>query len=470
MRHLKGLLHKKGGKPPSSSSSSMDEEGGDETPETESPTPTRTTEHSAQKEKEKEKKPRHKHKSGDKEHKHKHHTKRSRTHEDGDDEGESVQSQLRVCEPVKTPSSIGDNNSDSDGDREPPATIPKVTTSNSDSLDAKAIASAGFKIPLAPGDSLSPGIVVESRGRQRSGAFYDVALPDISDTGGISFNSKDLPQPSTTLKVQTGSSSLPDGVSWSLRFTIGAADTIGRRAKMEDTFAVIGQFGGMPMRDLFLVCDGHNGSEASQAVVKKLPVALQKRIGECSGDEAGFVKALKDAFSDVNDQLQSENIPGGSTATAIFADIDGVYVASVGDTRAVLIKGTNPTALTTDHRPSDSKEAAAVVARGGTISTVGKELRVNNILAVTRALGDPEVKSVISAEPDVRRFSFDFEPDSAIVIACDGLWDYLSEQDVADVIDTFKDPFCAAQELRNLAYQSGSTDNITVIVVRAAST
>jgi len=43
------------------------------------------------------------------------------------------------------------------------------------------------------------------------------------------------------------------------------------------------------------------------------------------------------------------------------------------------------------------------------------------------------------------------------------------EQDVADVVDGIKDPLAAAEELRNLAYKSGSTDNITVIVIRSSS-
>jgi len=467
MRHLKGLLRKKEDKSPSST-----DEGGDDAPIT--PTEEINTEppNGAQ-EKETEHKHKHKHKAGktaksgdtenaEKEHKHKHHSaKRSRSHELArGSPDEAVHSPLRVCEPVKT---SGHCVSESESGRvvRPPIVSVKKSQSTSCNLSAEALAAAGIRVPIA--SDAATNIVVESRGRQRSGAFYDTDLPSIADRGGCTV--KDLPQPSTSLKVTTGLSSVPEGVSWSLRFAIGVADTIGRREKMEDTFAVIGQFG-MPMRDLFLVCDGHNGPDASNAVKKMLPTAFLKALGE---DEGNVEKAFKDAFAKVNEQLRTEKVPGGTTVTAIFADIDAAYVAHVGDSRAVLVKGNKSTALTMDHRPNNASEAEAVTSRGGTISHVGNDLRVNKILAVTRALGDPEVSSVISAVPDVRRFTFDFEPDSALVVACDGLWDFLSEQDVADVIDTFKDPLSAAQELRNLAYQSGSKDNITVVVVRAST-
>ena len=137
-------------------------------------------------------------------------------------------------------------------------------------------------------------------------------------------------------------------------------------------------------------------------------------------------EALRAAFADVDARLRAEDVAGGTTATAVLVDVDAAWVASVGDTRAVLVQRGTLARLTTDHRPADAAEAAAVVARGGTVTAVGRELRVNGTLAITRALGDRELAGAISAVPDVRRFVFDFEPDSALVVACDGLWDVVS--------------------------------------------
>ena len=52
------------------------------------------------------------------------------------------------------------------------------------------------------------------------------------------------------------------------------------------------------------------------------------------------------------------------------------------------------------------------------------------------------------------------------VMASDGLWDVVSNEDVVSVIrDTVKEPGMCAKRLANEAVTRGSKDNITVIVV-----
>jgi serine/threonine protein phosphatase PrpC len=51
-------------------------------------------------------------------------------------------------------------------------------------------------------------------------------------------------------------------------------------------------------------------------------------------------------------------------------------------------------------------------------------------------------------------------------MACDGLWDVMDDQYAVDVARSIEDPRRAAVRLRDLAYQTGSTDNISVTVVR----
>ncbi len=56
--------------------------------------------------------------------------------------------------------------------------------------------------------------------------------------------------------------------------------------------------------------------------------------------------------------------------------------------------------------------------------------------------------------------------DSFVIIACDGVWDVLSDQEAVDIVrkEITKGPFWAAQRLRDTAYLLGSDDNISVIV------
>jgi len=51
-------------------------------------------------------------------------------------------------------------------------------------------------------------------------------------------------------------------------------------------------------------------------------------------------------------------------------------------------------------------------------------------------------------------------------MACDGLWDVVSEESAVEIVKQEKcDPFRASIRLRDTAYLRGSADNITVIVV-----
>lgn len=60
----------------------------------------------------------------------------------------------------------------------------------------------------------------------------------------------------------------------------------------------------------------------------------------------------------------------------------------------------------------------------------GNSYRVNGQLAVSRSIGDMAHKPFISAEPEIECINLDGEEDF-IVLGCDGLWDNLTEDDVA---------------------------------------
>ena len=51
-------------------------------------------------------------------------------------------------------------------------------------------------------------------------------------------------------------------------------------------------------------------------------------------------------------------------------------------------------------------------------------------------------------------------------MGCDGLWDVVSNDEVVEIVLNAKDPVLAAVKLRDLAYQLGSADNISVVCVK----
>lgn len=55
------------------------------------------------------------------------------------------------------------------------------------------------------------------------------------------------------------------------------------------------------------------------------------------------------------------------------------------------------------------------------------------------------------------------------VLCCDGVWDFVDENTVAQLVQNEVDPRAAALKVRDHAYNTGSNDNITAIVMRFGS-
>ncbi|KMS94519.1 hypothetical protein BVRB_020600, partial [Beta vulgaris subsp. vulgaris] len=134
-----------------------------------------------------------------------------------------------------------------------------------------------------------------------------------------------------------------------------------------------------------------------------------------------------------------------------------------------------------DHKPNSTTEMERVNKAGGFV--IGG--RVNGVLAVSRAFGDHHLKPSVSVEPYISKINdrcwqcSDLGPgrtalendDVAVIIACDGVWDVLSDQEAAEFVAKFVHETengraqRASEALTQLAYDRGSQDNITAIVV-----
>jgi len=250
----------------------------------------------------------------------------------------------------------------------------------------------------------------------------------------------------------------------STKFDIGIADTIGRRDQMQDSYAVCGNFGGDPDNNLFLLLDGHSGKEAADIAATRMPAYIRTELD--SGKEPE--EALRCAFREIHELLLKDAPHCGTTATALLFLGDRSWVAHVGDSRAVTVaEDLTLKRLTVDHRPSNEDEAAAVRSRGAFVLSFGSgNLRVNGVIAITRSLGDKSLADALTCEPDITEFSV--PPGGTIVLACDGLWDSVTDENVARIAgDKTLDCKEAAEVLRDSAYKNGSFDNISVMVIRA---
>ncbi|RZC64514.1 hypothetical protein C5167_008199 [Papaver somniferum] len=215
---------------------------------------------------------------------------------------------------------------------------------------------------------------------------------------------------------------------------------------------------------LFAIYDGHLGDT--------VPAYLQKNLFSNILKEEEFwtdpSRSITKAYEKTDQAILTHNPDlgrGGSTAvTAILVNGRTLWVANVGDSRGVLSKKGIARQMTTDHEPST--ERGSIENRGGFVSNMpGDVPRVNGQLAVSRAFGDKSLKSHLSSVPDIQHADIDPETD-ILILASDGLWKVMSNQEAVDIARKIKDPQRAAKQLTVEALERDSKDDISCVVVR----
>lgn len=215
---------------------------------------------------------------------------------------------------------------------------------------------------------------------------------------------------------------------------------------------------------LFAIYDGHLGDA--------VPSYLQKHLFSNILQEEGFWvdpnRSISKAYERTDQAILSHSPDlgrGGSTAvTAILINGQRLWIANVGDSRAVLSKGGHAIQMTTDHEPNT--ERGSIEHKGGFVSNLpGDVPRVNGQLAVSRAFGDKSLKLHLRSDPDVRDGNIDNSTD-VLILASDGLWKVVSNEEAVNIAKRIKDPQKAAKQLTAEALKRESKDDISCVVVR----
>lgn len=102
---------------------------------------------------------------------------------------------------------------------------------------------------------------------------------------------------------------------------------------------------------------------------------------------------------------------------------------------------------------------------GPVLFCVGDVPRVDGQLAVARAFGDKSLKVHLSSVPDIKVEVVD-ETTEYLILASDGLWKVMNNQEAVDLVKKVKDPMAAAKQLAQEAANRKSKDDISCIVVR----
>jgi protein phosphatase 1L len=233
----------------------------------------------------------------------------------------------------------------------------------------------------------------------------------------------------------------------------------GQRSHMEDSYF------GDHTKSFFAVYDGHGGSKCAQYASLHLHELILKH-----NVQEGPINALTEGYKEL-DRLWLElaahhNWDDGSTAISCLIVNKTLFVANVGDSRAVLCSNGKAIEMSSDHKPNRPDERERIEKLGGRIIHYGT-WRVEGVLAVTRAIGDRRLKKYVSAVPDIRTKELS-EGDDYLILATDGVWDVLSSQTACDIVSSTKvlgNVQQSAMMLTNAAYTNQSLDNITSLVI-----
>lgn len=215
---------------------------------------------------------------------------------------------------------------------------------------------------------------------------------------------------------------------------------------------------------LFGVFDGHGGVWAAEYLRDNLFRNLIKHPKFFSDTKVATAEIYMQTDSEFLKAESGQYRDAGSTASTAVLVGDHLVVANVGDSRAVISKGGKAFALTRDHKPSLSDERQRIEEAGGAVMWAGT-WRVGGVLAVSRAFGDRCLKRYVVADPEVQEETID-ENVEFIILASDGLWDVVSNEEAVAFVKSVPDVEEAAKCLTDEAFKKGSADNITCVIVR----
>lgn len=314
-----------------------------------------------------------------------------------------------------------------------------------------------------------------------------------------------------------------DGENCQIKY--GASNMQGWRASMEDAHAAVLDFDSCT--SFFGVYDGHGGKVVAKFCAKYLHQVVKSEADKngdlCESLQTAFLrmdemmkgqrgrrelailgdKQSRDTTSldrntwstprDVeirteveDDDWTSEEVhedfsgpTSGSTACVSLIQKNKLIVANAGDSRCVLSRKGQAYNLSRDHKPELEKERERIIQAGGFIHAG----RVNGSLNLARAIGDMELKQnkflppekqIITACPDINVVEL-CEDDEFLVLACDGVWDVMSSQEVVNFIhehiDVEKNLSAVCEKVLDKCLAPSTAlgegcDNMTIIVVQ----
>ncbi|XVF64428.1 hypothetical protein PTKIN_Ptkin09bG0168700 [Pterospermum kingtungense] len=199
-----------------------------------------------------------------------------------------------------------------------------------------------------------------------------------------------------------------------IKFNYGYSSFKGERPSMEDFYETsICEVDGQ-MVAFFGVFDGHGGSRTAEY--------LKKNLFKNLSAHPDFIKDTKTAICMKLLKFSLYSMLGNAMILFVYLDQVAFFSAILGP----FSQKCHAVPLSNDHKPDRCDERQRIEEADGFIIWAGT-WRVGGVLAVSRALGDKQLKPYVTAEREIHE---EDEIDSVdfIIIASDGLWNVLSNK------------------------------------------
>ncbi|TDH67405.1 hypothetical protein CCR75_000404 [Bremia lactucae] len=306
----------------------------------------------------------------------------------------------------------------------------------------------------------------------------------------------------------------------------GVTSLLGVRAAMEDVCCCIPDLNAHFSDDQFhhqrqsfyALFDGHSGVRAATFSNQRLVSYLTSHEAFLSDTRLAFEECFARIDREFLQKAEEESLGDGTTAAVVLIRGNRLITANIGDCRAVVSIGGQALDIIEEQTPGRLDERKRIEQQGGWVKEE-RELqlsklhcmdlsdpeiqqraervvkwvtiyRVNGELAVSRAIGDLDYKGkalskyeywaypeghdrvfhgdLVISVPECQEIEITPEFDF-LILACDGLWDTIkSKEAVKYVADRLNEGYSAkqaSQSLANLAIRSGSSDNVSVVIV-----
>jgi protein phosphatase len=247
-----------------------------------------------------------------------------------------------------------------------------------------------------------------------------------------------------------------------LKLNVGKCTLLGNYRENNEDAIEVKHF---PDLDICIVADGMGGQAAgevaSKHAIEVIPRELRKGLNTANGTDQtknvirrSIVSANEEIIQMSNLDREMKNM-GTTVVTAVWRKGSEIYIAGVGDSRAYLIRDGKIEQLTVDH------SLAQALVEAKTISPAeAKDHRFKNVL--WKYLGTREV----GEGPEVRVVPI--MPGDRFVLCTDGLTGVVTDEKILEFVESHPDVQECADGLGQLALDSGSKDNVSVIVIEVA--